>query len=224
MKILLVEDEPEMAAVLCEALTNHGFLIDHTGTLGEAKTAVFSFNYDLIILDRQLPGGDGIKLLKSLRDAGNRVPVLILSARGDLADRIDGLDGGADDYLAKPFDFSELLARIRALVRRPATLQHDKVQAGSLSYDHVNKEASVNGDVLPLTRREQLLLDSLLRRFNRVVPREVLMESIFSFTDQVQPNALDLYISRLRHKLNDALSGLKINVVRGVGYFICEDA
>lgn len=223
MKILLVEDEPEMASVLIEALNNHNFLIDHASTLSEAATAVANFRYDLIILDRQLPGGDGIKLLKRMRASGNSVAVLVLSARGDVVDRITGLEEGADDYLAKPFDFSELLARIRALVRRPSDLRDDKVTVANLEYDHVIHEACVNGRILPLAKKETLLLDALIRRFGRVVPREILMESVFSFNDQVQPNALDLHISRLRHKLNEASSGLKISVIRGVGYFLGEE-
>ncbi|WP_038913539.1 response regulator transcription factor [Dickeya zeae] len=222
MKILLVEDEPEMAEVLAEALSHHHFLTDHAGTLAEASEAIAQYGYDLVILDRQLPGGDGIELIRSMRAAGKTYPVLVLSARGDITDKIAGLDEGADDYLAKPFDFSELLARIRALIRRPSTLQDDVVTVGSLTFDHINGEASVNGAVIRLTRRETLLLDSMVRRFGRVVSRETLMSSVFSFNDQVQPNALDLHISRLRHKLTEAGSSLKINVVRGVGYFMNE--
>lgn len=224
MKILLVEDEPEMAQVLAEALGHHHFLTDHAATLSEAFEAIAQYSYDLIILDRQLPGGDGIELIRSTRATGKTYPVLVLSARGDITDKILGLDEGADDYLAKPFDFSELLARIRALIRRPSTLQDDVVTVGSLTFDHINGEASVNGAVIRLTRKETFLLDSMVRRFGRVVSRETLMSSVFSFNDQVQPNALDLHISRLRHKLAEAGSGLKINVVRGVGYFMSEES
>lgn len=224
MKILLVEDEPEMAEVLAEALGHHHFLTDHAATLAEASEAIAQYSYDLVILDRQLPGGDGIELIRSMRAAGKTYPVLVLSARGDITDKIMGLDEGADDYLAKPFDFSELLARIRALIRRPSALQDDVVTVGSLTFDHINGEASVNGTVIRLTRRETLLLESMVRRFGRVVSRETLMSSVFSFNDQVQPNALDLHISRLRHKLTEAGSGLKINVVRGVGYFMNEES
>ncbi len=224
MKILLVEDEPEMAEVLAEALGNHHFLTDHAATLAEASEAIAQYIYDLVILDRQLPGGDGIELIRSMRSAGKAYPVLVLSARGDITDKILGLDEGADDYLAKPFDFSELLARIRALIRRPSALQDDVVTVGSLTFDHINGEASVNGAVIRLTRRETLLLDSMVRRFGRVVSRETLMSSVFSFNDQVQPNALDLHISRLRQKLSEAGSGLRINVVRGVGYFMNEES
>ncbi|KTR47868.1 transcriptional regulator [Pantoea ananatis] len=224
MKILLVEDEPEMAAVLAEALGHHHFLTDHAATLAEASEAIAQYSYDVVLLDRQLPGGDGIELIRSMRAAGKTYPVLVLSARGDISDKILGLDEGADDYLAKPFDFSELLARIRALIRRPSALQDDVVTVGALTFDHIHCEASVNGAIMRLTRRETLLLDSMVRRFGRVVSRETLMSSVFSFNDQVQPNALDLHISRLRQKLTEAESGLKINVVRGVGYFMNEES
>lgn len=224
MKILLVEDEPEMAAVLAEALGHHHFLTDHAATLAEASEAIAQYSYDVVLLDRQLPGGDGIELIRSMRAAGKTYPVFVLSARGDISDKILGLDEGADDYLAKPFDFLELLARIRALIRRPSALQDDVVTVGALTFDHIHGEASVNGAIMRLTRRETLLLDSMVRRFGRVVSRETLMSSVFSFNDQVQPNALDLHISRLRQKLTEAESGLKINVVRGVGYFMNEES
>ena len=224
MKILLVEDEPEMAEVLAEALRHHNFLTDHSATLAEASEAIAQYHYDLVILDRHLPGGDGLELIGRMRAVGKMYPVLVLSARGDITDKILGLDEGADDYLAKPFDFSELLARIRALIRRPSALQDDRVTVGSLTFDHINGEASVNGVAVRLTRRETFLLDSMVRRFGRVVSRETLMSSVFSFNDQVQPNALDLHISRLRQKLSEAGSGLRINVVRGVGYFMDEES
>ncbi|MDX6914191.1 response regulator transcription factor [Pectobacterium carotovorum] len=222
MKVLLVEDEPEMASALSDALGRHHVIVDHAETLNEAAVAVSSFPYDVIILDRKLPEGDGLTLLKRWRSAANAIPVLVLSARGSVDDRIEGLEGGADDYLTKPFDVSELFARLKALVRRPANLLSDKVTFGRLAFDYVNDEASVDGVALILTRRETLVLMCLLRRFGQVVQRRSLMEAVFSIDDEVQPNALDTHVSRLRHKLSDANSGLEVTGVRGVGYFLRE--
>ena len=222
MRILLVEDEPAMVSALCEVLATQNILLDNAGNLAIARAMLDTYPYDLLLLDRQLPDGDGLSLVRDLRARGNALPVLVLTARGDTADRVQGLDHGADDYLAKPFAVEELLARVRALVRRPAALQDEVTQVGRLRYDHANHEASVAGVVLELTRREVLVLEALLRRFGRMVPRAALMEAVFAMDDEVQPNALDTQISRLRRKLADADSGLVINGVRGIGYHLGE--
>ncbi|WP_026793153.1 response regulator transcription factor [Pleomorphomonas oryzae] len=222
MRVLLVEDEPEMASALRAALTRHDMIVDHAPNLFEAEAIAALGGYDALVLDRQLPDGDGLSLIPKLRARGNLVPVLVLTVRGDLADRVAGLDQGADDYLAKPFALEEFLARLRALLRRPANVQSDTVRAGRLSFDFVNREASVGGGVLDLTRREILVLEALLRRLGRMVPRSLLMEAVFSLDDEVQPNALDTQVSRLRRKLTEADGGVTINGVRGVGYLLRE--
>lgn len=222
MRVLLVEDEPEMASALRAALTRHDMIVDHAPNLFEAEAIASQCSYDAVVLDRQLPDGDGLSLIPKLRARGNLVPVLVLTVRGDLADRVSGLDSGADDYLAKPFAFEEFLARLRALLRRPANVQSDIVRAGRLSFDFMNREASVENSVLDLTRREILVLEALLRRMGRMVPRSLLMEAVFGLDDEVQPNALDTQVSRLRRKLGDADSGVIINGVRGVGYLLRE--
>lgn len=222
MRVLLVEDEPEMASALRAALTRHDMIVDHASDLAEAEAMAALGSYDAMVLDRQLPDGDGLALIPKLRARGSLVPVLVLTARSDLADRVAGLDRGADDYLAKPFAFEELLARLRALLRRPANLQSDVVRAGRLSFDFINREASIDGVALSLTRREILVLEALLRRTGRMVPRDVLMEAVFALDDEVQPNALDTQVSRLRRKLADADGGVTINGVRGVGYLLRE--
>ena len=220
MRILLVEDEPEMVSALREALVQHKILLDHAATLAMGASMAQLYAYDLLLLDRQLPDGDGLALIRRLRTQGNPVPILVLTAKGGIGDRVDGLDQGADDYLAKPFAIEELLARLRALVRRPGNLQSDMVHVGSLAYDHVNHEACVRGQPLELTRREVLVLEALLRRVGRMVSRASLMQSVFAMDDEVQPNALDTQISRLRRKLAEVDSGLVIHGVRGLGYYL----
>ncbi len=222
MKILLIEDELELASSLKEALARHNVVVDHVTSLAQALVASADYPYDVVVLDRQLCDGDGLSLLKQWRANANPIPVIVLSALGDTTDRVTGLDAGADDYLAKPFEVSELFARIRALVRRPPGIQHDLVSFGRLVFDYLSAEAKVAERTVLLTRRETLVLELLLRRFGRVVPRGTLMDAVFSIDDDVQPNALDTHVSRLRKKLLDANSGLDVTGVRGVGYFMRE--
>lgn len=220
MRILLVEDEPEMALALRAALTRYDLVIDHVLTLAEAGEATASRVHDVILLDRQLPDGDGLTLIPRLRAEDIQTPVIMLTARGDLADRISGLDGGADDYLAKPFAVEELLARLRAVLRRPSHVSADKAQIGRLSFDFGHREASIDGAVLKLPRRELLVLESLVRRMGRVVPRPALEEAVYSFDDEIQSNALDTHVSRLRQKLAVSGAAVEIHGIRGVGYLL----
>lgn len=222
MRMLLVEDEPEMASALRAVLSRHDIVVDRAADLGEAEAMAEACGYDVIVLDRQLPDGDGLSLIPKLRAGGSRVPVLVLTVRSEIADRVAGLDHGADDYLSKPFAFEELLARLRALLRRPANLQTEVVRSGRLAFDFANCEARIDGEILDLTRRETLVLEALLRRLGRMVQRDALMEAVFGLDDEVQPNALDTQVSRLRRKLADADSGLILNGVRGIGYLLRE--
>ncbi|MNU29729.1 Transcriptional regulatory protein tctD [compost metagenome] len=224
MRVLLVEDEPEMASALGEALRRHHILHDLAENLYEAEAMAGSFAFDAVILDRQLPDGDGLTLVPKLRARKNSVPVLVLTARAEVVDRVEGLDYGADDYLTKPFAMEELLARLRALRRRPSDLQSEIAVVGRLTFDHVSGDTHVDGVGLDLTRRERLLLAALVRHFGRMAPRSFLMDAVFSMDDEVQPNALDLVVSRLRRKLTQVDSGLTVNVVRGVGYLLREQA
>ncbi|TPI48894.1 response regulator transcription factor [Mesorhizobium sp. B2-9-1] len=222
MRILLVEDEPEMVSALRAALRRHDMVVDHAGSLLEAEGFVAVDGYDAILLDRQLPDGDGLTLVPKLRAARNTTPVLMLTARGDTADKVDGLDMGADDYLAKPFAFEELLARLRALLRRPAAIEAQTIRAGHVSLDVGHREASIRGEPLALPRRELLVLEALMRRTGRMVQREALMEAVFGLDDEIQSNALDTHVSRLRRKLSEADGGVVINGIRGVGYLLRE--
>ncbi len=220
MRILLVEDEPEMASALSTALKGHDVLIDHVVSLADAEEAILATAYSAILLDRQLSDGDGLTLIPKLRARGTTTPVIVLTARGDLADRVTGLNTGADDYLGKPFAIEELMARLRAVLRRPADLPPETITLGHLSFDTGNREASVNGKVLDLPRRELLVLETLLRRMGRTVPRAALEDAVYNFDDEIQSNALDTHISRLRRKLSEVNAGIEIHAIRGVGYLL----
>jgi len=220
MRVLLVEDEIEMAAALASALKRYDMVVDHVPTLAEAEEVISAAVHDAVLLDRRLPDGDGLTLIPKLRACGDGIPIIVLTARGEIADRIAGLDGGADDYLTKPFAVEELLARLRAVLRRPAGVQPDIVQAGRLAFDFGHREARVNGHALELPRRELLVLEALLRRIGRTVIRSALEEAVYNFDDAVQSNALDTHVSRLRRKLADADAGVEIHGIRGVGYLL----
>lgn len=220
MRILLVEDEPEMASALSAALKGYDILVDHVSYLADADEAVAATAYSAILLDRQLPDGDGLTLIPKLRARGTTTPVIVLTARGDLADRVVGLDTGADDYLGKPFAIEELMARLRAVLRRPADLPSETLALGRLSFDAGNREASIDGKAFDLPRRELLVLETLLRRMGRTVPRSALEDAVYNFDDEIQSNALDTHISRLRRKLSEADAGIEIHAIRGVGYLL----
>lgn len=220
MRLLLVEDEIEMASALRAALSRYNLVLDHVATLQEARRATAVKVHDVILLDRQLPDGDGTDLLAYLRSIHSSVPVIILTAQGSVADRVTGLELGADDYLVKPFAVEELVARVRALLRRPSTVAPGAARIGCLEFLFANMETRVNGEFLDLPRRQLLVLEALVRRQGRTVLREVLCEAVYSFDDEIQSNALDSHISRLRKKLSDAAAGVEIHGVRGVGYLL----
>jgi DNA-binding response OmpR family regulator len=220
MRVLLVEDEAQMVEALSAALKGYDIVVDHVPTLSRAEDAVAVGVHDAVLLDRQLPDGDGLALVSRLRNKGIAVPVIVLTARGELVDRIAGLDTGADDYLAKPFAVEELLARLRAVLRRPGHLVSDILRVGRLSFDFSHREASIEGRPLDLPRRELLVLETLLRRSGRTVLRSSLEEAVYSFDDEIQSNALDTHVSRLRRKLADACADVEIHGIRGVGYLL----
>jgi DNA-binding response OmpR family regulator len=178
--------------------------------------------HELVLLDRTLPDGDGLGLIPQLRVDTPGVPIIVLSARGELTDRVAGLDDGADDYLVKPFDLEEMLARIRAVQRRPNDLAPDEIVIGDLAFDMAYGEARVRSARLDLQRREVRVLTTLLRRRGRIVVRESLEEAVYGFDDMIQSNTLDSHVSRLRRKLSGADAGVEIHTVRGVGYLLRE--
>lgn len=220
MRILLVEDETEFADTIRGALEREKYVVDHVDRLTFAREACRSNVYDLVLLDRTLPDGDGLSLVPVLRAALPGLAVIVLSARGDLADRVTGLDEGADDYLVKPFALEELFARIRAVRRRPVELGIEEIQVGALTFDVANDEASVAGVRLILARRELRVLATLIKRRGRTVLRESLEQGVYGFDDEIQSNTLDSHISRLRRKLAAAGADIDIHAIKGVGYLL----
>jgi len=218
MRILLVEDEIEMAAALRAALARRGFVVDRVRTLEDAHLALKEPGVRAVLLDRRLPDGDGLSLLPVLRAMADPPPVIVLTALGQTMERVEGLDAGADDYLVKPFELDELLARLRAVARRRAGAAVEPLTLGALSFDTVHREAQVSGNPLQLPRREIALLDVLLRRAGRVVLRETIEAALFGFDDAPASNTLDSHVSRLRRRLSDAGAGVAIHALRGVGY------
>lgn len=222
MRLLLVEDEPEMAANLNAALVHQGIVVDWVSTLQVAEEAVAERLHDAVLLDRKLPDGDGLSFIAYLRRRRPGVPVIVLSALGSSIDRVAGLDVGADDYLGKPFSVDELMARLRAVLRRSPALAQGEARIGNLVFDLMSREASVAGVSLQLRRRELLVLEALMRRASRTVIRSVLEEAVYGFDDEIQSNTLDAHVSRLRRKLADANCSAEIHAIRGIGYLIKE--
>ncbi|ETX26976.1 transcriptional regulator [Roseivivax isoporae LMG 25204] len=196
--------------------------MDHAASLEAARDAASLAPFDLVLLDRTLPDGEGLSLLPSLRASNPGVHVIVLSARNGVADRVAGLDTGADDYLTKPFSTDELLARIRAVRRRPAELAGADIRAGGVVYDLAHEEVTVNGARIDVPRRELRVLATLIQRRGRTVQREALENAVFGFDDEIQSNTLDSHISRLRRRLNAAEARIEIHAIRGVGYLLRE--
>lgn len=220
MRILLVEDEAGMAAAMVTVLEREGYVVDQVTSLAELREAARLAVTDVVLLDRTLPDGDGIAAIDDIRQFNPGVPVIVISARGNIDDRVAGLDTGADDYLVKPFALEEMLARIRAVRRRPAALPHRQVQLGELIYDMGNDEALVRGVRLDLPRRELRVLAALMRRRGRTVLRSALEEAVYGFDDEIQSNTLDSHVSRLRKRLSEASTKVEIHTIRGVGYLL----
>ncbi len=218
MRVLLVEDETDMARALIAALDRQDILVDHAATLEIAQEAALNGVYDVALLDRKLPDGDGLSLIPLLRRAQEGLPIIVLSALSSSDHRVAGLDIGADDYISKPFSTDELLARIRAILRRPALLGETFVTVGKLRFNLTARCAEVDGVLLDLTRREILALEALMRRAGRTVSRSALEEAIYGFDDEIASNALDTHISRLRGKI--AVGEVAIHAIRGLGYVI----
>ena len=219
MRVLLVEDHPALREMMTDHLAQRGFAVDPVACAGDARAALATVSYDGLILDLGLPDGDGMAILRETRArATSGLPTLLVTARDALEDRVRGLNAGADDYIVKPFDLVELEARLRAVLRRPGTRDSPSLRVGALSFDPASRQASVNGVVLDLARRETDLLEQLLRAVGRTVVKDALEERLYSFGESVTPNALEAVVSRLRKRLANAAGGVRIETKRGVGY------
>ena len=218
MRILLVEDDRKAAALLVRGLREEGFVVDHAASLAEADEAAFVTTHDLIVLDGMLPDGDGVTLCRTLRARGQQVPVLMLTARDALSDRVDGLNAGADDYLTKPFEFEELLARLRALLRRSDMTRPPVLVADDLRLDPASLQVTRAGRPVELTPKEFALLQALMRQPGAVVPRQRLAEQIWHGDPLAIDNLIDAHMSKLRRKIDAAGGRPLIETVRGRGF------
>ena len=214
MRILLVEDDFPLASGLIKALKAAGFAPNHVATGAAALGAIKTEKPDLVLLDLGLPDTDGISVLKQLRKLDKQLPVLLLTARDSLEDKVAGLDSGADDYLAKPFDVDELLARLRVMERRLGTQKNSMISLGTVVLDTANQFVSLAGEELELPRKEYMLLKNLMENAGRVLPRNTLESRLYSWGEEVASNALEVHIHHLRKKLGNDF----IKTIRGVGY------
>ena len=222
VRLLVIEDEPRIAEILKSGLRRAGFIVDMVHLCADAREALALTAYDAAILDLGLPDGDGLKLLTQVRAAHNRVPILILTARDAVEDRVSGLDTGADDYLVKPFATSELVARIKALLRRPGGALGLELHAGNIGFDTVGRDVRVGCNLLQLPRRECAILEHLMRRQGRVVPKSILEEKLYGIDDELESNAVPVHVHHLRRKLQEAKATAEIHTIRGVGYLLTE--
>jgi two-component system OmpR family response regulator len=218
VRILVVEDDAILADGLAHALRGRGYAVDCLSTGADADRALSDNEYDLVVLDIELPVFDGFEVLRRLRKRKASTPVLVLTARDSVHDRIHGLDSGADDYLTKPFEMGELEARIRALARRAQGASENRIELGRLALDTLGRRVSVDGAHVDLSARELAVLEILAARAGRVVSKDALMSSLFQWDEDPSANAIEIYVHRLRKKLGDC--GINIRTIRGLGYLL----
>jgi DNA-binding response OmpR family regulator len=223
MRLLIVEDNIELARLVAASLLTAGYETDVVGSVGEARDAVRSVKYAAMILDLNLPDGDGLSVLLELRRRMDPLPVLVLTARDGLHDRVNGLRNGADDYLAKPFAVVELVARLEAILRRPGQLLGSSLNLANLVYDTESRQIFIDGVPRVFSARETSVLEILLRRQGRVVPKKNVEDHIFGLTGEVASNAVEVYVSRLRKQLGEYGAKVVIHTIRGVGYLMAEE-
>jgi len=211
MHVLLAEDDALIASGIVVGLNAQGLIVDHAATAADAEALLRAAHFDVLILDLGLPDEDGITLLRRLRQQGLELPVLVLTARDAVSDRVTGLQAGADDYMLKPFDLRELAARLHTLMRRMSGRSVNLIEHGRLSYDPSRCEARLDGRLVDLSRREQALLQALLNNQGRVLSSEQLKDAVYGFADDVESNALNVHIHHLRRKLGSGI----VETVRG---------
>jgi DNA-binding response OmpR family regulator len=220
MRLLVVEDNARLASLIANLLQDHGFAVDSVENVEAALADLETTSYDLILLDLSLPDGDGVDILKRIRRRGQATPVLVATARADVTQRVQTLNQGADDYLVKPFSLEELLARVRALLRRPPQLAQTVLTAGNVALGSASLTLTVGGIPLEMPRRELGVLATLLRHDGRLVTKQQLTDSIYSFDDEVTPNAIEAAVSRLRRRLEAHRATVSVTAMRGLGYIV----
>ena len=222
MRLLAIEDEDRLSGILKSKLGDVGFTVDIASSAVDANAALELINYDAAVLDLGLPDGDGLAVLAAARRIGKALPILILTARDAVEDKVAGLNAGADDYLTKPFAMSELIARINALLRRPGGVLGIKLEAGNVRLDTVGREVTVAGTPVRLSRRELAILEQMMRRFGRIVPKTVLEEKLYGIDEEPDSNPIPVHVHHLRRQLEAANASLAIHTIRGVGYILAE--
>jgi two-component system OmpR family response regulator len=222
MRILLIEDDTDTAAYLAKGLDECGHSVHQAHEGRDGLFMALDQSYEVLVVDRMLPGMDGLTIIRTLRTSGNRTPALILSALGEVDARVEGLRAGGDDYLVKPFAFSELLARLEALVRRTATAteQTTQLKVGDLEMDLLSREVKRNRQSIDLQPREFRLLEFLMRNSGQVVTRTMLLENVWDYNFDPQTNVIDVHISRLRSKIDKQFDQPMLHTVRGAGYVL----
>ena len=222
MRVLLIEDHQRLAQTVIDGLAGFGFGVDLFSTGEEGLAATKGVAYDAIILDLGLPDGDGLDIIPDLREATNNIPILILTARDGVDDRVAGLDRGADDYVLKPFAMKELAARLRALLRRPGGPLGLVIEIGNICLDTTVRHLKVGGRVIAIPPRELDALELLMRRSDQVVPKRLFEDTIYGFGDDVAANTIEALVSRLRRRLQAIDARVTIHTLRGIGYLLTE--
>ena len=222
MRVLVVEDEKKTASFIRKALQAEGFAVDVCHNGDDAWAAARTTPFDAIVLDIMLPGRDGLSLLRQLRERQNATPVLLLSARGEVNERVEGLNAGADDYLPKPFVIAELIARVRALGRRVSETKSPVLRVGDLTLDTVTREARRGGNAIELTTREYRLLEFLMRSAGRICGRMAILEKVWDYDFAPGSNLVDVNVMRLREKIDADFEPKLLHTVRGIGYVMKE--
>ena len=221
MRTLVIEDDTDTASYIAKGLKQHGHTVDQSNDGKDGLFMALEEEYDIIILDRMLPGLDGLSILKTLRSAGCRTPVIILSALGEVDDRVQGLKAGGDDYLVKPFAFAELLARIEVLMRRGDMKPDDsRLKVADLELDRLTHRVKRAGKTIELQPREYLILEYLMQHAGQVVTRTMLLEGVWDYHFDPQTNVIDVHISRLRNKIDKGFDTPLLHTVRGAGYVL----
>ncbi len=219
MRVLVIEDDLEAAAYMVKGLKESGLVVDHVADGREGLYMATSEGYDAVVIDRMLPGVDGLTIVKAMRSAGNPTPVLILSALGEVDDRVLGLRAGGDDYMTKPYAFAELLARLEALMRRRRDASPEtKLRVGDLELDLVSRTVRRAGKTVDLQPKEFSLLEYLMRHAGHVVTRTMLLENVWDYSFDPQTNVIDVHVSRLRQKIDKGFERPLLHTVRGAGY------